>query len=535
MLRLAIAGLVLTTTALAQEPPARPADPKMGRITGTVVADGGLPVAGAMVSLSGAITTLSDTQGAFTLANVEAGTHALSVSKPGLFQITQRGQTGTRQITVRAGENVRSVMLTLARGGVITGRIVDDLGEPVDQLQVSTMLWGRGIDGRRALMPTGTADLTDDHGRFRLFGLAPGDYAVVAVRLDPPQPGFAIVAGQGRLGPSELPIYFPGTRFPSDAQLVTIDAGREEMVNFTWERARALRVSGVVVSAIPLATPQIFLSTLNMSGPAGQLGAGGPAGQLGAGGSFTFQGVAPGDYVLTVRTGPAGGPFASVPVTVRDSDVSGLVVTMQPPARIRGRVTFDGAAPPAAQFPLRLRSNDPGDLTTFVIGDSVRLTEDGQFETQSGRSRVFFDVASGWSVTSVTVNGEDAYLTGIELSPGSTIDNVRVRVTNRLTRVSGQVTSDRGEPISGANVTVYQTDAPHAPIRMVLRTTRSDDDGRFEISGLRRGSYVAVASETADGANAGTEFEEWLRNVGQRFSLGEGQAVNLTLRPVIPR
>jgi hypothetical protein len=527
MLRLAIAGLFLTSTALAQEPPVTPAPtaPALMRITGTVVAEGGLPVAGAMVSLSGAITALTDPQGAFTLANVEAGSHALSVSKPGLFQLNQHGQTATRQITVRAGEHVRGVTVTMARGGVITGRIVDDLGEPVDQLQVSTLRWGRGLDGRPALMPTftGAADLTDDHGRFRLFGLAPGDYAVVAVRLDPSQSGVAIGAGPGRLGPSELPIYFPGTRFASEARLVTIDAGREEVVNLTWEPARALRVAGVVVSAAPLPTPQIFLSTMNMSGPPGQLG---------AGGTFTFEGVAPGDYVLTVRSGATGGPFASVPVTVRDSDVSGLVVTMQPPARIRGRVTFEGAAPPAEQFPLRLKSNDPGDLTSFVIGDSVRLDEDGQFETQSGRSRNFFDVGSGWSVTSVTVNGEDAYLTGIELSPGSTVDNVRVRVTNRLTRVSGQVTSERGEPIEGASVTVYQIDSPHAPIRMVLRQARSDDDGRFEISGLRRGSYVVMAGEIADASPADPEFQEWLLEVGQRFSLGEGQAVNLLLRPV---
>ena len=53
------------------------------------------------------------------------------------------------------------------------------------------------------------------------------------------------------------------------------------------------------------------------------------------GGTFTFEGVAPGDYVLTVRTATGGGPFVSVPVTVRDTDISGLVVTMHPPATSR--------------------------------------------------------------------------------------------------------------------------------------------------------------------------------------------------------
>ena len=48
MWRLALAGLLLTTTALAQEPPVNSAQP--GRITGVVVTDGGLPVAGAEVT-----------------------------------------------------------------------------------------------------------------------------------------------------------------------------------------------------------------------------------------------------------------------------------------------------------------------------------------------------------------------------------------------------------------------------------------------------------------------------------------------------
>jgi hypothetical protein len=530
MLRLALAGLLLTTTALAQEPSINPAPrpPALMRIAGTVVTEAGLPVPGATVSLPLSSTNaITDPQGAFELTGVQAGSHVLSVSKPGLFQIGRNGEPATRQVTVRVGENVRGVSVTLARGGVITGRIVDDHGEPVDQLEVSTMRWGRGLDGRRALMRTGAADLTDDHGRFRLFGLAPGDYVVVAVRPDPQPEGFAATPFSGRLGPSELPIYSPGTRFASEAQLVTIDGGREEVVNFTWEVARALRVSGMVISPVPLPMPQIYLSTTVMSGAPGQLE---------PGGTFMFEGVAPGDYALTVRTGNGGGPFASVPVTVRDSDVSGLVVTMQPPATIRGRVVFEGATPRAEQFPLYMKSNDPGDMMSYITGDLVRLREDGSFETQSGRSHIFFDTSSGWTVTGVTVAGADAYLTGIDLTGRSSVESVRVRLTNRLTRVSGQVTSDRGEPLEGMNVIIYQIDAPQAPVRMVLRTARSDGDGRFEITGLRRGSYVAAASETTDvGSPVDPEVQEWLRSVGQRFSLAEGQAVNLALRPVSPR
>lgn len=531
MLRLALAGLVLTTTALAQEPPvdSKPAAPVLMRVTGTVVGEGGLPIAGAVVQLpfssTSSPTTLSDSQGVFTLPGVRAGTHTLLVDKPGFFQVNRGRESGARQVTVRPGQDVQGITVTLVKGGVISGRIVDDLGQPLDQLQVSALRWGRAMDGSRALVPAGAIDLSDDHGQFRLFGLAPGDYAVMAVRPDPRPEGFDAMALGSPAGPSHLPIYFPGTRFQSEARFVTIDPGREEVVNFSWEPVRAVRVSGGVVSPTPLTMAEVFLSSPAMSSAGARLG---------AGGTFAFENVAPGDYLVTVRSrDTAGGAFTSLPVTVRDEDVSGLVVTMRSPATIKGRVTFEGGAPASpASAALRMLSNDAGDLMSYVLGDPVRLEDDGSFETQSGRSRVFFDVGDGWSVAGVTVNGDDALLTGIDLSSGSAVENVRVHLTRRPARVSGRVMSDRGEPVDGIRVTVYQIDAPQAPLRMTLRTVQSDGDGRFEMSGLRRGSYVAVATEAGDNAPADPDFQDWLRSVGQRFSLGEGQAVTLTLQPV---
>jgi hypothetical protein len=72
MLRLAVAGLLLTTPALAQEPSAKPAQPQPGRITGIVVTDGGALVAGATVALTSDIANggsqsaiVSDPSGGF--------------------------------------------------------------------------------------------------------------------------------------------------------------------------------------------------------------------------------------------------------------------------------------------------------------------------------------------------------------------------------------------------------------------------------------------------------------------------------------
>ena len=58
----------------------RPRTPAAVRITGVVVAaDGGQPIAGAIVGIAGGASTRSDEQGAWTLSGVPLGTLTLSV------------------------------------------------------------------------------------------------------------------------------------------------------------------------------------------------------------------------------------------------------------------------------------------------------------------------------------------------------------------------------------------------------------------------------------------------------------------------
>jgi outer membrane receptor for ferrienterochelin and colicins len=69
-----------------------------GTVRGTVAGEEGAAVAGAQVSVTGTrLSATTNAQGAFTLANVPAGTHPLRVSQAGY-------RTRTEEVTVRAGE-----------------------------------------------------------------------------------------------------------------------------------------------------------------------------------------------------------------------------------------------------------------------------------------------------------------------------------------------------------------------------------------------------------------------------------------------
>ena len=79
----------------------------------------------------------------------------------------------------RRGASEFTADIPLTRGGAISGRIYDASGDSVAGLQVrvyrATM-----EQGARRLKAVGAADLTDDTGAFRVYGLPPGDYYVAA-------------------------------------------------------------------------------------------------------------------------------------------------------------------------------------------------------------------------------------------------------------------------------------------------------------------------------------------------------------------
>ena len=70
---------------------------------------------------------------------------------------------------------------SLVRGAAIAGRVVDDLGEPAQRVQVRAAKLRRFASEWR-LIPFGESVETNDLGEYRLHGLPPGEYVVSASR-----------------------------------------------------------------------------------------------------------------------------------------------------------------------------------------------------------------------------------------------------------------------------------------------------------------------------------------------------------------
>jgi hypothetical protein len=139
---------------------------------------------------------------------------------------------------------------------VVTGRISDDTGDPIDAVTVMA-LRSRYWNGRRQLVPTGQGfTQSDDAGQFRILGLAPGTYYIMASTRETwtvNSSGTPQVMGYA-------PTYFPGTTTATDARRITVALGRETInTDFSLVPGRAASVSGTAfdVQGKPFSTVRL--------------------------------------------------------------------------------------------------------------------------------------------------------------------------------------------------------------------------------------------------------------------------------------
>ena len=411
---------------------------------------------------------------------------------------------------------------------MISGRIVDAAGEPVAQAQVRVQRYRYGADGGRTLVDAGAGDLTDDLGQFRVHGLPGGDFIVVAAlrsALGAP------VIGVQREG---LPTYYPGTINLSEAQTVPLSTGEEVAVQITAIDGRFSRLGGTVVRSdgLPPLGMRASLRRAGVDAPSGE-----SVGVL-ATGMFSLSNVPPGDYVIDVRGGRPDDPpeAASTLVTVAGEELVWANVATVPGATVRGSAAFQGSTRRPAALRLQVVTAS-GPATAGLIRDAPeqgRVHPDGSFEMSGVIGRVVFQSAdAGWAVTSVTVEGEEIDRGGLDVTGHEVITGVQVTLSDRLTTFGGQVSDGRGRTLADHLVVILQADAPEGSRPFVL-AVRSDANGRFELRGLRPGTYAAGAVDDLEpGDHFSPEFQERLRMRGRGFTLNDGESTVLELTPTL--
>jgi hypothetical protein len=539
----AVLAAAAGAVSAAQQTRARPqrVDPLTASIRGRVTTAGtGAPIRGAEVRLSvdGRYNRLAVTNadGRYELRDLPAGEYRLTVSRTG-FITMQYGQRRPLElastITVAEGQS-GTANVSLMRGGVIYGRLYDRFGDAVSGTRVQA-LRSRMAQGQRRLQSVGAGDQTDDTGAFRLYGLPPGEYYVVAS---------VGLADQVKRDP---PIFYPGTPNVAEAQSIPLGAGAEAAADFQVMNVRNARVSGVVLNSAgaPAAAMVNLTSEAVATGP-GPDGTGATAFALhadsGADGTFTLDGVPPGPYTLTAMLPFPVGSFplpkldplsampetATMPVVIAGDDMSGITLVTGKGGTITGRFVADTGvvAPLPTGLRVNVRASHRGGVSMTLGGGT---SNEFKLGGATGSVRLEIDgVPDGWAVSGVFVDDKDVTDEAFDLKGANA--TARVVLTNRTTSLSGTVQLREGTREHAVVVFAEEPARWTYPSRFV-KTARTDRDGRFQIKGLPPGTrYLAAAVEyLEDGEESDPQLLERLQPRATSFTLGEGERRSIQL------
>jgi hypothetical protein len=186
------------------------------------------PIPRALVTLGNSDrSVLTDDNGRFTFADVPFGLENASARKPG-FQCPRRQSANVPKCVQNVEVMARDVEVSLAiePQSVVTGRIVDQAGEPAAHLPLFLM--------RRTIVnglfdwevPAATSATTHEDGAFRIANLEPGTYLLRTASMADSE------IGRKDTDRGFPATFYPGTSEQSAARPLVIHAGEEFKADF---------------------------------------------------------------------------------------------------------------------------------------------------------------------------------------------------------------------------------------------------------------------------------------------------------------
>lgn len=542
-----VATVILQGLVTSDETPARPLRRALVTVTGA--------------ELKGSRQVVTDDDGRFVFAGLPAGRYALVVDKPGYVRTyygnTRPGGMPATPVAVLAGQPAPAVTIRVPRGAVVAGAVRDQFGTPVSGVQVSVK-HVTTVNGRRRMSDVPNLRVpvvtTDDQGRYRIYGLPPGEYAVfcslptVTYRnvLETNSADVDAVLRELRAGrraaspatPAPKPIslsggYLPGVPDAGSAQVLTLAVGEERLgADILIGPLPALTVTGTAVGPGGAPMSNLMLVVVNTG-----TGARIVAGSGGArDGRFTLSALPPGRYVLVGRAAEndAGETvvmpyFAETEFVLTDQNLA-VALQFERGTTIEGRIVPPAGAAPGLVERVRLGAT-PVDGYTAVVPTRVVATTrpDGTFVFDGvgpGKWRVTAaSLPPSWSLRSAVLDGRDTLDAPLDVRLGQPIVDVTVTITDRPTVLTGTIVDAAGQPTSEYSIVAFSTDRALWTVpRRVSSVARLSSDGRFTITGLPPGEYYLAVSTDLDPAQLGeASFLESLVAAAVIVPIAEGE------------
>jgi len=494
--------LLLSTGVLAQNAPAPQiaTSSNLFRIAGLVVsANTGQPLGRARVILADtknrrrSQTLITAEDGRFQFEHLPAGKYALSGQRKGFLDAAyeQHGQFSTA-IVAGAGLDTENLTLRLPLPAVLSGRVLDESGEPVRGARVMVYREDRQTGISRIVRFS--QDVTDDRGSFEIPTLNAGTYFLSASAT----PWYALhpMAAHPE-GSENMPmlvdrsldvayptIYYSDTEDSNEATPIPIRNGDRTQVDIHLSPVPALHLLVRGVPNGPFRMPQLQRRSFDETDylPIQEIQAISP-------GLFEVTGIPPGRYQVRPGDSPQGGSSDAPEVDLANNGQELEVPTGQTGASIKVVVNM----PAGAKLPEHLGVVLRGKNQRIPLYQELDQQGAAEFQNLAAGDYNFYATTRNrvfW-VAQMIVQGNRLPGHTLNVPAGSSLTVSLSLIADPVT-VEGFAKRD-GKAVAGAMIVLVPKDREGN--RDLFRRDQSDLDGSFSLREVVPGTYTVVAIE----------------------------------------
>jgi hypothetical protein len=496
-----------------------------------------LAVAGAEVSLiefvlvdgsptrSPAATAYTDARGAYQFHPQHAGDYYVEVKKEG-YRYAMPSFYGVPVKLDQSHPTAKSTFTLMRPGASITGRVVDEDGQPVPDLNL-VVQGSVGLRVPGVIMGGDVTAVTAADGTFSAADLSPGPHVI---RISPHdryqakvEPHFS-TDDLNTVDQDLETTYWPGGAAQPIASIPlgpgsSTTAGTIEIRKTPYYRVH------VSVQRVECEAGEKWTFSAVYSGEATFT----KSNQIPCTGDFLVSNLRPGTYAFRlnrVSPEPRKWALASVVVANKNSEVA---LSFEPEAQIHGRfIAFDGASlPPFNKIQVLARSEGPS------ASQPASPDSEGNFVLTNlafpRHSILIEGLAPKYYVKEVRLNGGPVPDAIVTLAAAA--NHMEIAIDDKPGAITGTVI-DGDKPVAEAMVRLF----PKGPqLGIFDRNIRTDKQGRFQINGVPPGEYhiLALSSETGS-QPVGFAKVVALAAGAQSVTLERGGTVNVTLQVADP-
>jgi hypothetical protein len=487
------------------------AQDRKGSITGIVVDSvSHQPVRKAMVTLEFPSADPLPPQSKLVSTD-DVGAFAFHDLKPGQYRVAveRHDYPVWKAITVSPSEDPDPVRIELVPGAIVSGRILDEDGDPLNGCWVQA----RPVEHPEQIASPQFARSASETSDYRLFGLRPGKYIMAAQCVVPafqPRPFSA--------GPDPPPSlayprqFYPAAPDAASAEPVELAAGIDRAgVDFRMQPVHVTQVRAVIAPSSAGWHGTDFFGGLIRQGDLSD-------NELGrrmspdSSGAFRLPQIFPGSYVLVVTSLDPENRIGGIQrIEVKDQPVN-TVIELKRAIDIHGTVELESGSHGAKVQLSQIRMHLVSDYSEFISGDETDVKQDGSFTLNSLLPIPWRIYVYGSSVFIKSV-----WLGTKELS-GPTLDLSNGLPDTLKIVLSANTATIRGTAPPGTTVVYRNLDEKLllGPPRLV------DQNGQFRIEGLAPGRYRVAAEESSEAIP---------ENGGREITVQEGETATVDLPP----